>query len=50
MTESAILDNPDHGIQCLQRLNELGCGLAIDELRHRVLLARLSATTAGARA
>ena len=31
MTESAILDNPDHGIKCLQRLNELGCGLAIDD-------------------
>ena len=41
VTESAILDNPDHGIKRLQRLNELGCGLAIDDSARVLLLAYL---------
>jgi diguanylate cyclase (GGDEF)-like protein len=31
LTESAILDDPDHGIESLRRLHALGCRLAIDD-------------------
>ena len=31
VTESAILDDPDHGIRSLERLSALGCRLAIDD-------------------
>jgi diguanylate cyclase (GGDEF)-like protein len=31
ITESAILDDPDHGIRSLERLSALGCRLAIDD-------------------
>ena len=50
ITESAILDDPGHAIENLQRLHALGCKIAIDDYRHRLLVARLPAPAPAPRA